>query len=497
MKGEEPHVSSNDMKTHNLLDLARAAMLQRGLEPSFSEGVIRELQSINECAVETNDIIPDLTHLPWCSIDNDNSMDLDQITVSQALPSDRVRILVGVADVDAIVKIGSEIDKHARKNTTSVYTGVKIFPMLPEKLSTDLTSLSEGEIRIAVIIDMVIKPNGEIEDSSVYRARVLNHAKLTYNDVSNWLEGKGPLPVAALKVVGMDEQLRVQDRVAQKMRSLRHQHGALELETIEPRAVVSDGRVIDLKQEKRGRARDVIEDFMIAANGVTARFLTQAGYPTLRRVVRSPKRWERIVQVALELGDQLPSDPDSVALAQFLSRRRAADPLRFPDLSLTIVKLLGRGEYTLEIPGQPAPGHFGLAVQDYSHSTAPNRRFADLITHRLLKSSIRKTTIPYDNDELRFLASHCTLQQDAADKVERQVRKSAAALLLSSRIGEYFEGIVTGASEKGIWARVFNPPVEGKVARGEQVLDVGVKVRLQLIGVNVERGYIDFVQAKH
>ena len=396
-------MKKQDPKEYDLIQLARLAMNSHGLEPDFLDSALQELKDITHAATENMQNLPDLTHLLWCSIDNDDSMDLDQITVAKKESKGNVKILVGVSDVDAIVKMGHPIDLHAKKNTTSIYTGVTIFPMLPEKLSTNLTSLTEGEVRIAFVMEMEINPKGEVKNSSVYRARVRNQAKLTYNSVSDWLDGKGPLPEAASKIKGMDDQLRTQDHLAQKMRGLRHKHGALELETLEPRAVMKDGRVIELKHEPKNRARELIEDFMIAANGVTARYLTEAGYPTLRRVVRSPKRWERIVQVASDLGEELPSQPDSKALAEFLSRRRTADSLRFPDLSLIIVKLMGRGEYILEVPENPL-GHFGLAVLDYTHSTAPNRRFPDLITQRLLKAAQSKQASPYSAGELKSLA---------------------------------------------------------------------------------------------
>jgi exoribonuclease-2 len=478
--------------THDLLNIARLAMLSQGLEPDFSDEAMKELSKISKESIASDASLPDLTQLPWCSIDNDDSMDLDQITVSESLDGGRARILVAIADVAGAVKLGGPLDQHAKTNTTSVYTGVCIFPMLPEKLSTDLTSLSAGEIRNASVVEMVVNSQGDVDGSKVYRARVRNQAKLAYNSVSEWLENKGPLPEAARKVPDLDKQLRIQDEFAQKMRKLRYQHGALEIETIEPRAVMKNGQVVDLQYQERNRARELIEDFMIAANGVTAKFLTQAGYPTLRRVVRSPERWERIVQLASEYGTQLPSQPNSKALSEFLSERRAADALRFPDLSLVVVKLMGRGEYVLELPGEAPLGHFGLAVQDYTHSTAPNRRYPDLITQRLLSAAQNKEPAPYSNGELASLAAHCTLQENAAEKVERHVRKSASALFLISRVGEKFDGIVTGASEKGTFARVFHPPVEGMVVHGAHGLDVGDRVRLKLSSVNVEQGFIDF-----
>lgn len=486
-----------DAQSQILLDIAHFAMLSHGLEPKFSEDVIQHLKGISKPADVGNETLPDLTHLLWCSIDNDDSMDLDQITVAEKLSDGRVKLCVAVADVEAVVKIGDPIDQHAEKNTTSVYTGVKIFPMLPEKLSTNLTSFSEGENRLAFIIEMIFNKNGDLEESNVYSALVRNQAKLAYSSVGAWLEGLAPLPEVVHRIKGMDEQLKMQDELAQKMKLLRYKQGALELETIEPKAVIKEGLVFELKQERKNRAHALIEEFMIAANGVTARYLSHAGYPSLRRVVRSPERWERIVEVALDLGEKLPFNPNSKALSDFLSRRRVADPLRFPDLSLTIVKLLGRGEYILEMPNQNALGHFGLAVQDYTHSTAPNRRFPDLITQRMLKAAFNKGALPYTPDELAALASHCTLQEDAANKVERHLRKSAAALFLSSRIGAQFDAIVTGVSDQGAWARVISPPVEGKLVRNANKLKVGNKIRVKLLSVDVDHGFIDFKKMDH
>jgi VacB/RNase II family 3'-5' exoribonuclease len=476
-----------------LIEIAYQAMISRGLQPTFSDEMLRQLEGIHQPAKESDEAIRDLTGLLWCSIDNDDSMDLDQITVAERISKNQVKIWIAIADVDAIVKVGTPIDDHAKTNTTSVYTGVITFPMLPEKLSTNLTSLSQGEERLALVIEMLVDEDGRVGDSDVYRARVKNRAKLAYNSVAAWLDEHGPLPPPASAVPGIDLQLRLQDEVAQRMRRLRHEHGALELETIEAREVLRDGMIVDLKHDQRNRAHELIEDFMVAANGVTAKFLTQRKYPTLRRVVRSPEKWDRIVAIAVQYGDRLPAAPDSKALGEFLSRRRKADPLRFPDLSLTIVKLLGRGIYVVSRPGETPVGHFGLAVQDYSHSTAPNRRFPDLITHRLIKAALVRGSLPYTEDDLQTLATHCTEQENAADRVERQVRKSAAALVLSPRLGEYFDAIVTGASEKGTWARVFSPPVEGKIVHGWDGLEVGDRVRLKLVTVNVAQGWIDFV----
>ena len=482
---------------HSVLeDIAHQAMIDRGLEPDFAPDVLDEVEQISGDAGRSSvGGVKDLRHLAWCSIDNDDSRDLDQLTVAEALDSDVTKILIAIADVDSRVAKDGAVDRHARTNTTSVYTAAKIFPMLPERLSTDLTSLNEGEDRLAVVIESDVDEHGAAVRADVYRALVKNHAKLAYNSVAAWLEGEGEMPGKIAGVQGLEQQLRLQDQVAQRMKSSRHENGALDLETIEPKAIMSDGRVVDVRQENKNRARELIEDFMIGANGVTARFLEGRGFSSIRRIVRSPERWDRIEKVAEELGERLPPDPDSRALEEFLLRRRKADPLRFPDLSLTIVKLMGAGEYALERAGEDSTGHFGLAVRDYAHSTAPNRRYPDLITQRLLKAAIAGRLSPYNDDELRELAEHCTAQEDAANKVERQVRKSAAAQLLQTRIGERFDAIVTGASEKGTWVRLLHPPVEGKLVHGHGGSDVGDKIRVKLIGADVERGFIDFAKS--
>jgi exoribonuclease-2 len=367
--------------------------------------------------------------------------------------------------------------------------------MLPERLSTNLTSLGEGQERQALVVEMVVGADGAVTGSDLYRAVVVNRAKLAYNGVAAWLDDRAPAPPRLSAVPGLAEQLRIQDRAAQAMRGLRHQHGALSLETLQPRAMFDGDVLADLRVEGTNRAKELIEDFMIAANGVTARYLAGKGFPSLRRVLRSPERWQRIVDLAAALGDRLPSQPSAAALEGFLRKRRQSDPARFPDVSLSVVKLLGSGEYALELPGQETPGHFGLAVKDYTHATAPNRRFPDLLTQRLVKAALAGRPVPYGNDELVALARHCTEQEANAAKVERQVGKSAAALLLAPRLGEQFDAMVTGASEKGTWVRIFQPPVEGRVVQGFQGLDVGDRARVKLVHVDVERGFIDFVRS--
>jgi VacB/RNase II family 3'-5' exoribonuclease len=486
-------MNSHDRQHRAVLQsIAHRAMLQRGLLPDFSAEAVAELEKIQAPATMSGEPIRDLRGLLWASIDNDDSRDLDQLTVSEALSGDRVRIRVAVADVDSLVRRGSAIDDHARHNTTSVYTAAGVFPMLPEKLSTDLTSLSFNEDRLSMVVEMEVGEDGALQEADIYRASVRNHAKLAYNSVAAWLEGNAPVPEAIAAVGGLDENLREQDRIAQRLKNLRQAQGALTLETVEARPVFEGDEIRDLQVEKGNRAKELIEDFMIAANGVTARYLLSRGFPSIRRVVRTPKRWDRIVAIAGEHGFKLPQKPDSKALDEFLVRERAADPLRFPDLSLSIIKLLGSGEYVSETPGDTGPGHFGLAVKDYTHSTAPNRRYPDLITQRLLKAAIERRSSPYGRDGLGVLARHCTAQEDAANKVERQVEKSAAALLLEQRIGEQSEALVTGASSKGTWVRLLSMPVEGKLVQGFEGMDVGDRIRVQLISVDVEKGFIDF-----
>ncbi|CBE67911.1 MAG: RNB domain-containing ribonuclease [Candidatus Methylomirabilis oxygeniifera] len=479
---------------YGLQAIARRAMLARGLLPDFSPAVVREISGLTRPAAKPTPSIRDLRRLCWCSIDNDDSRDLDQLTVAEPLGGGAVKILVAVADVDALVRKGSAVDAHAQHNTTSVYTEAEIFPMLPLPLSTDLTSLNEDEDRLAVVIEMVVNQDGSLGSSDIYRALVVNHAKLTYHSVAAWLDGREPAPGRVATVTGLDEQLRVQDRVAQTLRTVRHMHGALSLETIEPRAVFEDDVLTDLRAEDKNRAQELIEDLMIAANRVTVRYLEARGLPSLRRILRSPDRWQRIVDLAAHMGERLPPEPDAVALETFLSIRRRMDPVRFPDLSLTVVKLIGRGEYVVEGPDRTTPGHFGLAIPAYTHSTAPNRRFPDLLTQRLLKAALAEHRVPYSFEELGALAQHCTEQEDHASKVERRVRKSAAALLLESKIGQHFDAIVTGASRKGTWVRIIHPSAEGKVIQGFEGLDVGDRVRVKLLDTNVEQGFIDFAR---
>ncbi len=475
-----------------LQEIARRAMLERGLLPDFSPEARAELGTIRIAPTRSTTTARDLRTRIWCSIDNDDSRDLDQLTVAEPMPDDAVKILVAIADVDAVVKKGSPIDDHARHNTTSVYTAGGTFPMLPEKLSTDLTSLNLSEDRLAVVVEMTIAADGSLRDSGISLATVRNHAKLAYNAVAAWLEGEGAIPQAVVAVEGLDGNLLLQDRAAQRLKNLRHVHGALNLETVKALPVFEADELKALDIDRKNRAKNIIEDFMIAANGVSARYLAAKGFPSVRRVVHTPKRWDRIVEIASDWKYGLPPEPDSRALEQFLTKARADDPVRFPDLSLSIIKLLGAGEYTVEFPGERSEGHFGLAVRDYTHSTAPNRRFPDLVTQRLLKAALAGHPVPYDHGDLEELSRHCTETEDAANKVERRVEKSAAAMLMESRIGERFDAIVTGAASKGTWVRLLHPPIEGKLAQGFEGVDVGHRIRVELIHTDVERGFLDF-----
>jgi len=483
----------NSQNRSILQRIARRAMIDRGLVPDFPPAALAELEGLREGAIDA--AAKDLRSLPWCSIDNDDSRDLDQLTVAEALPGSSARILVAIADVDALVKKGSALDEHARANTTSVYTVAETFSMLPERLSTDLSSLSPDEDRQAVVVEMVFAADGSRQSSGTYRASVRNRAKLTYMGVGDWLESAGALPQGIGAVAGMEESLRLQDRVAVALKDRRHRDGALDLETLEARPVFAGNELMALEIETGNRAKDIIAEFMIAANGIVARFLTSKGAPSLRRVVRVPKRWDRIVALAAERGGSLPTDPNSSALEKFLLAARAADPVGFPDLSLSVIKLLGRGEYVVQIPGAASVGHFGLAVKDYAHSTAPNRRYPDLVAQRLLKAALAGSASPYAEAELQDIARRCTEEEDAANKVERRVQKSAAALLLESRVGESFDAIVTGASDKGTWVRILSPSVEGKLESGFEGLDVGDALRVELLRADVERGFVDFKRA--
>jgi exoribonuclease II len=488
-------MSPSSTGTNDLKGIARRAMQQYGLEPDLPAAASAQLQSVRAPQPEALAPLRDLRMLLWCSIDNDDSLDLDQLSVAQPLGDGLTKILIAVADVDGTVAQGSPLDAHARTNTTSVYTAAQIFPMLPERLSTDLTCLAENQDRPSVVIEMTIDAAGAVSATDVYRARVVNRAKLAYNAVAAWLDGKAAMPPKVAAVAGMEQQLRIQDQVAQRLKQVHRAQGALSLTTLEAQAVYDGAALIDLKPDENNRAKELIEYFMIGANGVVAQYLEHAGYASLRRVLRPPERWDRIVALARTLDETLPAQPDAPALSAFLLKRQQAAPAQFPDLSLAVVKLLGAGEYVLKRPGQPAEGHFGLAVDDYTHATAPNRRYPDIIVQRLLKAALAGAPTPYADEDLRQLAAHCTLQEGNAAKVERLVRKSAAALLLQARIGQQFDAIVTGASDQGTWVRIAEPLAEGKLMQGTSGLDVGDQLRVRLVHTDVARGFIDFVRA--
>jgi len=489
------------MSNHNsrsgpidLLSIARQAMLEAGFVPDIPPEVSREVQILESKPAASTGQTRDLRKLLWSSIDDRKSRDLDQVEYAERLQNGNIRVLVGIADVDNLVTLGSAIDDHARRNSTSVYTGVRTFHMLPEELSTDLTSLVEAADRAAIIIEMTVSNDGRVTAIDVYQALVHNYAKLSYEAVGAWLDHGGPLPEGIAKVPNMEAQIRTQTEAAQRLHEMRLANGALTLDTIKAVPVVDEsGKVKDLAVTERNSARDLIENFMIAANVAMAQFLEAKQAPLLRRVVRTPTRWDRIVELARELGAELPTQPDSRALARFLESRRASDPDHFPDLSIAIVKLLGPGEYTVQTAASlEDTGHFGLAVNDYTHSTAPNRRFADLVTQRSVKAALRNDPAPYSESQLTEIAQHCTEREDAARKVERKMRKVAAALLLHDRIGSVFDAIVTGVSSKGTFARTIKPPVDGRIVRREDGLQVGNKVHVKLIDTDARRGFIDF-----
>ena len=473
--------------------IAREAMRTNGFDPELPGAVVEELSALPEDPAMNG--ARDLRALPWSSIDNRESRDLDQVEMAEALDDGGIRLRIGIADVSALVPRDSALDRHAAANTTSVYTGAVTFPMLPERLSTDLTSLNEGEVRRAVVLELTVDTDGGVGTCELYEAVLVNRDKLAYDSVGQWLVGATAAPLEVSGVAGIAEQVRLQDEAAQRLRARREERGALDLETIEARPVTSGGEVVDLRVTRKSRARELIEDFMIAANTAIAQRLERAGYPSIRRVVHMPKRWPSIVDVARSLGESLPAEPDAVALSAFLRRRRAADPDGFASLSLSVVKLLGSGEYVVDHPGARSEGHFGLAVDDYTHSTAPNRRYADLVTQRMLKALIAGDPPPYTVEELEGIAARCTVMEGAANKVERQMRKVVAAAMLARRRGERFDAIVTGASPKGVYVRLVHPPAEGRVVRGEEGLDVGERVSVTLLGTDVERVFIDFGRA--
>lgn len=473
---------------------ARQIMLENGFQPDFPPEVQQQLSEIEKHPpqLQVSAQVRDLRQLLWSSIDNDTSRDLDQIEVAERLPDGSIKVMVGIADVDAFVREASPIDQHAAHETTTVYTGVRNFPMLPEQLCTGASSLLENSDCLSIIIEYTVNSQGECANHQIYRALVRNKSQLTYNAVGAWLEGRAPAPPKVSASQELQAQLKLQDEAAQALKGSRHRHGALEIETIETHPVILNDQIVDLVRQEKNHATELIEDFMIAANSVVAQMLRDNKVSSIRRIVKTPERWDRIVALAAQHGGQLPAQPDSKALNDFLARQKAADPDHFADLSLAVIKLMGPGEYVLERPGEPAQGHFGLAVENYTHSTAPNRRFADVVTQRLIKSVLQQGSSPYSDDDLNAIAINCTAKEDAARKVERAMSKRIAAVNMSGRIGQIFNAIVTGNTSHGTFVRVINPHVEGLLVHPQNV-DVGDKLRVKLISTDPQRGYIDFV----
>lgn len=476
---------------------AKQTMVEHGFHPDFGPQVQQQIAQlkIHPPQPPAGSAVRDLRGLLWSSIDNDTSRDLDQIEYAERLPNGDAKVLIGIADVDMFVAKGTPVDQHAAQETTSVYTGAAIFPMLPEELSTNVTSLLERDNESSIVIEIVIGADGAVKSSDLYRALVHNQAQLAYNSVGAWLEGKGPAPAKVAASPELQAQLKLQDEIAQALKKARFEHGALTIENTETRPVMSQDKVVDIVRQEKNRATELIEDFMVAANQAVALALEKRGVSSIRRIVKTPERWERIVALAGQYGTNLPAQPDSKALNDFLIARKTADPDHFADISLAVVKLMGPGEYVLQRPGDPEQGHFGLAVQNYTHSTAPNRRFADLLTQRLIKSVLDRRSSPYSDQELAAAAQNCTAKEDAARKVEREMSKRIAAVAMSSRIGETFDGIITGAGVKGTFVRVLKPHIEGMMVQGQHGLDVGDKLRVKLLNTNVQRGYIDFGRA--
>ena len=469
-------------------------MRENGFAPGFPPAALQQVSQLEANPPEVApDEIRDLRGLLWSSIDNDTSKDLDQIEVAERTPDGSIKVMVGIADVDAYVNKGSPIDLYAAGQTATIYTGVRNFSMLPEELSTGLTSLLEEEDRMSIVIEFVTGADGVVSAGNVYRALVRNRAQLAYNAVGAWLEDKGAAPEKVAASSALQAQLKLQDEAAQALMNQRYRHGALNLESSELQPVIKDQQVVDVVKEQKNRATELIEDFMISANGVVARFL--ANVSSLRRVVKTPEHWDHIVQIAAVHGEKLPPQADSKALNDFLLRRKAADPDSFATLSLEVIKSIGPGEYVLERPGDPEQGHFGLAVRDYTHSTAPNRRFADLVTQRIVKSVLTGKPNPYSDEELDGIAKNCTVKEDAAQKVERGMSKRMAAMAMRRRVGETFAAVVASVNSHGTFVRVFEKNIEGMLVHGAQGAKVGDRLQVKLVRADVERGYLDFACA--
>lgn len=475
-----------------IAERARQVMIENGFEPDFPPAVEEEVQSITDGRNPISQSVRDMREILWSSIDNKTSRDLDQIEFAEKLGNGDIRLLVGIADVDGYVPQNSAIDQHAAKNTVSVYTEAKTFPLLPEELSFGLTSLLEADDRLAVVVELVIKENGDVPGNNIFPALTRNHAKLNYEEVGDWLDEEADIPEKVRATSGLEEQIRIQQEAAQRLHKFRCERGALEFETIESSAIVTNGEIRGLESVRPNAARKIIENFMVAANVEMAEFLELHGSLSLRRIVKTPERWDGIRKIAAERGESLPGEPDALALSAFLDHQRERDPIHFPDLSLAIVKLIGSGDYVVKVPGVDSDGHFGLAVRDYSHSTAPNRRFSDIVVQRLVKAAFNGGSQTYSEDELRSIAEHCNDQETAARKVERKMRKVVAANVMQRHIGESFTAIVTGVTKSGTYARILRPPVDGRIVKGEAGLDVGEKVTVRLLSADPHSGFIDF-----
>ena len=484
----------NDQINEARLDeRARRAMVDNGFIAAFPQEVLDQVKQIeNNHGVSVDSEVQDLRNLLWSSIDNESSRDLDQIEYAEQLGNGDIRILVGIADVDSMVPKDSPIDKFAAQNTVTVYTESEIFPMLPEELSTDITSLAENEDRLAIIVELVVKENGDVPGNSVYRGLVKNHAKLDYESVGAWLDENASMPEKIANSPELRDQILLQQKAAERLHEYRKAKGALEFESIESSAVVVGGKIRDIKSVEPNSARKIIENFMVAANVEMAEFLDNHNSLSIRRVVKTPERWDRIREVAADFGETLPEQPDAQALAAFLDKRHAADPEHFPDLSLSVIKLIGAGEYVVQRPGEDGDGHFGLGVRDYAHSTAPNRRYPDIVVQRLVKSAINGEPSPYSEDELNATAEHCNEQERAARKVERKMRKVVAATVMQNRVGQNFDAIVTGKNASGTFARILRPPVDGRIVKGEERVQVGEKIDVKLLSADPRNGFIDF-----
>lgn len=481
------------------MDLEASAIIalqESGFAPSPPPDIIQAATNSQAqiATIDADEEVDDLQSLLWSSIDNRDSRDLDQIAVVEQKSADILRMHVGIADVDCLVPAGSALDAWAAGNATSVYTGGRVFPMLPERLSYDLTSLNEGQERLALVISFDISPQGDLGATQIRRARVCNHKRLDYESLGGWLEGQHDIPAELQEVAHLREQILLQHEASQRLSAERLRRGALDLETTEVRPVVVNGQVVDLEVPHKNPARLIIENTMVSANGVIARFLEAHGYIQIQRLVRSPERWDRIMVLAAEHGVQLPTQADQRALAAFLRAQRESDPSGFAALSLAIVKLLGASQYEVICPGEEG-GHFGLAVSDYTHATAPNRRYVDLIVQRQLKAALLNEANPYTELELEAIARHCTERQQAARGIERRVRKIAVSGWVQAHLGQEFMAIVTGVSPKGSFVRLRDKPVEGRVVKGEEGMDVGEQVRVRLVDFHPERGWIDFARA--